>query len=108
MHCGDSTNTLHCPGDLQYFTCVISSASLEWTSKEIFDNDIEFFNSPVGTVKTTKGFSANVSNKTGYSYLVSVLTFSTNSSQTGKNITCVDLYSGDSKNCIINATYPSK
>ena len=104
MECGDSR--LHCPGDLQYFTCAITSNFLQWESP-IFP-DIEFYDSPIGTIITNKEFSANVSNKTGSSYVISVLTFPTISTLTGVAIVCRDVSDGYYETCIINATYPSE
>ena len=103
LQCGYSK--LHCPGDVQHFTCAIESGSLEWKSS-IFSSDIEFFGSPVGTIKNEKEFSANVSNKTGSLYMISVLTFPSNSSHNGVAIVCRDLLDGAIGTCIINATYP--
>lgn len=78
---------------------------MEWESS-VFDSDIELYGSDVGTVKTQKEFSANVSNKTGSLYMISVLTFPSNSSRNGVAIVCRDLLDGAIGACIINATYP--
>ena len=104
LQCGDSR--LYCPGDIQYFTCAIESGNLQWESP-IF-SQIELYNSPIGDVKTKEEFSANVSNKTNSSYMISVLTFPSDSNLTGVTVTCRDIEDGDFKICIINATYPSK
>ena len=103
LQCGNLK--IKCPGDLQHFTCAIEGGSLEWESS-IFDSDIELYGSNVGTVKTQKQFSANVSNKTGSLYMISVLTFPSNSSHNGVAIVCRDLLDGAIGTCIINATYP--
>ena len=103
MQCGNFK--LKCPGDIQHFTCAIEGGSLEWESS-VFDSDIELYGSDVGTVKTQKEFSANVSNKTGSLYMISVLTFPSNSSRNGVAIVCRDLLDGAIGACIINATYP--
>ena len=103
LQCGNSK--FHCPGDIQHFTCAIESGSLEWKSS-IFPSDIEFFGSSVGTVKNEKEFSANVTSKTGSLYMISVLSFPSNSSHNGVAILCRDLNEGDTKTCIINTTYP--
>ena len=105
LQCGNSK--LHCPGDVQHFTCAIESGSLEWKGS-IFLSDIEFFGSLVGTVINEKEFSANVTNKTGSLYMISVLSFPSNSFRTGVAIFCRDLNEGDTRTCIINTTYPSE
>ena len=105
LQCGDPK--LQCPGDTQYFTCAIESGFLEWKSS-ILPHDIEFYNSPVGTVKTQNKFSANVSSKTGSSYMISVLSFPSDSSHNGVTIMCHDFNDGALGTCIINATYPSE
>ena len=105
LQCGDPK--FQCPGDIQYFTCTIESGFLEWQSS-ILLYDIEFFDSPVGTVKTQNEFSANVSSKTGSSYMISVLTFPSNSFHNGVVIICHDFNDGDVETCIINTTYPSE
>ena len=105
LQCGDPN--FHCPGDLQYFTCAIESGFLEWKST-ILPYDIEFYNSPVGTVKTQNEFSANVSSKTGSSYMISVLSFPSDSSHNGVAMMCHDFNDGDIGTCIINTTYPSE
>ena len=46
---------LHCPENVQYFTCAIESGFFEWQSS-ILSSDIEFLNSPVGTMKTQNKF----------------------------------------------------
>ena len=105
LQCGDPK--FHCPGDIQYFTCAIESGFLEWQISKL-PNDIEFYNSPVGTVETQNEFSANVSKKTGSSYMISVLSFPSDSSHNGVAIICHDFNDGGVGTCIINATYPSK
>ena len=65
------------------------------------------YNSPVGAMKNENEFSGNVSNKTGSSYMISVLSFPSVHHK-GVAIMCDGFNDDDVGICSINTTYPSK
>uniref|UniRef100_A0A1X7UG89 Fibronectin type-III domain-containing protein n=1 Tax=Amphimedon queenslandica TaxID=400682 RepID=A0A1X7UG89_AMPQE len=106
LACGD-IDGFYCPNTTINFTCSISSASLQWESTA-FSGDIEFFGSPIGTVRSNGLFTARLSDKTGNAKAVSVLSFPASVPQVnGSVVICRDLQDGFCASCKINIIYPS-
>ena len=106
LACGDSDG-FYCPNTTINFNCSISSGSLQWESTE-FSGDIEFFGSPIGTVRSNGLFTAKLSDKTATAKAVSVLSFPSVPQVNGSVIICRDLQDGFCASCKINIIYPSE
>ena len=81
---------------------------MEWESP-VFDDEIEFFGSDIGTLKHKGVFTANLTNKsTSSSYAESTLSFPSNVELNGTVVICRDILDGNTQSCSISVKFPSK